>query len=119
MLQGPPVQVTLQVEPLSHFTWQRLFVQRKLHSLPSVHAQVLPHSVVVVPESPLVPPDVDVPPSFVVVPLEPPLLLVVVPPELDVELLLGAPPPIVQSYEQAPRTNPAMAVTTARRTLEV
>lgn len=42
------------------------------------------------------------------------------PPEPDVELL-GEPPPIVQSYEHAPTTKPAMAMarSTARRTLQV
>lgn len=111
MLHVPEGHVTLHVERSSHRTLQSPEVQRKLHVSPFEHVQSeSPHSLAS-PASAFVPPDVDVPPSFVgvplVLPLEPPLL--VAPPELDDGP--GAPPPIVQSYEHAAAMTPPRATT--------
>lgn len=116
--QLPPVQTMLHVEFLSQLSEHVLPAsQTKSHVSASVHVQMPLHfcrplaSGVAVPD--------DEPPLSVVVPLDPPLLPPELPPELDE--LLGVPLPIVQSYEHAPTTKPAiaMAMTTTRRTLEV
>ena len=108
-LHVPPVQARSHFAPRSHsIVHVSPGGQKKLQVLPSLHVQSGgPHAF----RSSLPPlsvPD-DVPASVVVVPLDPPPLVLVPPPELDVDV--GAPLPIVQSYEHAPAMSPPTATT--------
>lgn len=110
----------LHVELLSQLSAQVLpGSQTKSHVCPSVQEHV-PLHFCRPPASGVGVPDDEPPLSTPGVPLDPPLLVdPELPPELDE--LFGAPLPMVQSYEHAPTTKPemAMAMTAARRTLEV
>ena len=109
----------LHVEFLSHASAQVLpGSQTKSHVCPSVHVQAPSHFFRPLASGVTVPDD-EPPLSVTGVPLDDAVPLL--PPEPDVELLLGEPLPIVQSYEHAPTMKPvkARAMTTARRTLEV
>ena len=96
MLQGPEVHVTVHVDFSSHRTLQMPDVQRKLHVSPSEQLQsvVRPHSFALLASTAGVPDD-EPPLSVTGVPLDDAVPLL--PPELDVEPLLGDPLPIVQS----------------------
>jgi hypothetical protein len=104
MLQVAPVHARVHVAPSSHRIAQSPLVHLKSHVFPSVHVQLSPQSFAVDPSGTGVPDDDVVPLDDAV-----PLLLVVPPELLDDEL--GAPLPIVQSYEHAPATRPTTAIT--------
>lgn len=112
-LHRPPVQTIEHLLHLSQFIAHVSPVaQTKSHVLPSVQLQTVPHCFRVEPLSTA--PDDEAAPSLGV-PLDPPLLLAVLP--LDDVDDGGAPLPIVQSYEQAARpTKTRTEMTAVRRT---